>query len=308
VSFFIARTPRQVVITPTPTVELAGYYKDSKGVISAGAKEAILSGQFTESVATKEYLLTTDKEGTLTLIHIPDKKTIKIDDPQHAYKLKVVGDDFGYLKQHGEAQYITFLDPVTGKSSPVKTEHNVITWDAIGTDISYHLYDTTTIGFAQYDNKLGMTNVKELDAHIETIGQMFSKNGKNYVWVVANKTENIIYSAETRKEVTPEFPVVKKLEEVQGTLSEIVANYWILTAPTEGTETLSSQIWDDKGDSILDLTIIGYKFSGNATQGNKSVYLPVSYTGGTTPDGLFILNMNDHSTDFEDGLNSYISE
>ena len=292
---------------PQPTAtQLSGLFIDKQGVIEAQSNKRIFSGEVKEAVSSNGYLLTSNKEGTLTLTRLSDQTTIPLDDPNHAYQLKVVGDDFGYLKQYGQEQFITFLDPKTGKTGKIETKHNVITWDVSDEDITYHLYDTGIIGFARYNNALDMKDIEEREAGIETIGQMFSSQGKTFVWVVANKTENIVYSLDTRADVTSEFPVISKAS--TGTISEVVGDYWILTAPVEGSTGLFSQVWDREGTPILNLTMTGYNFGGNAQQGTGVVYVPVSYTNGNTPDGLLIMNAETLDTDYQEGFTGYISD
>lgn len=274
------------------TSDLAGYFKSPAGITSAKTDELIKAGDFKEAVINKDHLLTTDSKGTLTLTDITTGRNTEIaGETEFAYQLKVIGDHFGYLQQTENQQLITFLNPLTGETSHIQMETNVITWDTLGTNITYHLYESPTIGFATYTNNLSLTDVEEINGNVSTIGQMFDRDGQSYVWAVNSKGENVIYATATRKEVTNEFPIVAQMKGVSGTLADVVGEYWIVTVKSDEATSQSAQIWDSNGNTVLDLGLTGYQFRGEASHvaNNDKVFIPVSYTTSKTPDGLLLL-------------------
>lgn len=301
-----------------PTVEpvpapVAGYINSSEGLVKAEGGEMVVKGKFAEAVVNDGYLLSADEKGKLTLTNLADKKTVSLSKPKGAYQLKAVGNHFGYLQQKDGNQYITFLDPKDGKSSSMETEHDVITWDAEGTSIAYHLYETGTIGFAEYNGKRGWDKKKEKGVGADTLGQIFSEGGKNYIWVLTDKTNYKVYAMDTRKEDKDSFPVIDQLEEMDGTLADIVGEHLIVSIPTEGAKVSSSEkngteIWSLAGSPIYNMTILGYEYSGNAAVGNDSLYIPASFTDSDTPDGILVLDLESNSTTFVEKGKSYVAE
>lgn len=292
--------------TEVSAPELRGHFLTPEGVSSAETGDMILAGDFTEAVIVSGHLLTTDKKGTLTLTRLSDQTEVPLEAPEYAYQLKVVGDDFGYLQQEGEAQFITFLDPDTKEVSVMETEHNVITWDVLGSNIAYHYYETSIIGFAKYDNRLGWSLVQEIDDNIASIGEIFSSQGEEYLWVMRNDTTHAIYSLATHADVSEQFPVMANLNESRGVVSEVVGEYWIVRTPSANA-AMASQIWDESGTIVTDLTLSGYNFSGNAIQSEGEYFIPVSYTQSQTADGLLVLDGN-HKSQFIEGKSVYIPE
>lgn len=306
-----------IPVAPTnpslPSVESSGFFKTQSGVVDAETREMVVSGDFNEVVANNGYMLITSIEGKLSLTDVTGKKAIQLANPDNAYQLKAVGDDFGYLQQVGEKQYITFLDPKTGKTSAMKTEHNVIKWDTQDEAISYHLYDTGTLGFATYDGELDWRNQEELDADIDSLGNVFSSEGEKHVWVLSDATNYEVYSFKTR-EVSKNFPVVEQVEDSGAVLAEIMKDHLIVTAPIQDfgdgvtMERPENQVWDMSGEQVFNFTMLGYESIGEANADNDHLFFPVSYTNSETADGVLVVNADTYETSFADGMQSFIKE
>lgn len=304
--YFVLREQPENSAPEVTTQKLTGHFLTAEGVIEAETGDIVLAGDYTEAVTVRGHLLTADKEGTLTLTRLSDQKEIPLDSPEYAYQLRVVGDDFGYLQQAGQTQFITFLDPETEEVSVMETEHNVITWDAQGDSIAYHFYETPVIGFAEYNDDLGWRLVKETDDNIAAIGQIFSSEGEEFLWALRNDTTHVIYSLGSQTDVTGQFPAIEKLNESRGVLSESVGAYLIVRTPTDNA-AMVSQIWDEDGNVVMDLSLSGYNFTGSTTQSGGESFIPVSYTQSNVADGLLVLN-EDQDSRFIEGKRSYIPE
>lgn len=291
-----------------PNYGTPGYYVAEEGIVDA-KNELLVAGDFEEAVATDDYVLAADIKGTLTLTKIDDKTDVQVSDRLFANQLKVIGDDFGYLQQHGESQFITFLDPESAEISIMKTSDSIATWDTNGNSISYHPYETGILGFAEYDNALGWDDVREIDAQLITIGGMFSSGDDSYVWVVNDMMENHIYDGATQADVTKQFPVIQKTASINGTLADVVTGFWVVTVPGESGARKTSQVWNDNGDKLTDLGVVGYNLTGKgALSPEGELFLPVSYTNGQTPDGVLVAQADISPTDFIEDIEAYVSK
>lgn len=291
-----------------PNYGTPGYYVAEEGIVDS-ENELLVAGDFDEAVSTDDYVLATDSKGTLTLTKIADKSDVRISDRLFANQLKVIGDDFGYLQQHGESQFVTFLDPESAEISVVETDDSIATWDTNGNSISYHPYETGILGFAEYDNALGWQNVREIEAQLITIGGMFSSGDDSYVWVVNDTMENHIYDSATQADVTEQFPIIQKTASINGTLADVVTGFWVVTVPGESGTRKTSQVWNDNGDELTDLGVVGYNLTEKGARGSEGeLFLPVSYTNGQTPDGVLIVQADTPTTDFIENIEAYVGK
>lgn len=317
-------TPEKSPFTPT------GYYSTPTGIFNASTKTEILVGNYTEFVRTDKYLLAVNDKGTLTLLSLLDNKIQTIDgNKETAHQLKVVdGNKFGFLQldpnADAERQVITILDPSTGKTSTNPKLENIIAWNAEGHDVVYMPNETTVIHHVTYLNGVwGKDTI--LGENLSSIGSMFIKNNQPFVQVLENVSTIKVISLTTFTDQTKDFSVIEKLGNI-GTLSQIIGDYWFVTAPTASVKVTENRVTitnlpdktpviaysqlllDENSTWLYDFSISGYESQGiSSLNADASILnVPVSLVGSGERGVLFIDAKTHKVLSFLDSALSYV--